>query len=165
MRTSQLAFFLFFAVIGCLTACVKDTDDLAQALGVIPNGCGTDGARFQATVDGNSYCASAQVFATGEGFSVMVTGVDLAGNTLVLQADSIAVGQQEMTAASNGLLYMESGTTYVMLPGNTGTLNINEADTTAHILKATFDAIIHNDASGAARHVEASLDVVYSVEQ
>jgi hypothetical protein len=155
MRTSTIALLISLALTGCLTACVKDTEDLAQDLGVIPNGCGSDGARFQATVDGNSYCASAQVIATGEGFSVTVTGVDLTGNTLVLQ---------EMTEASNGLLYMESGTTYVMLPGNTGTLTITEADTTAHILKATFDAILHNDASGDARHLAASLDVVYTVE-
>ena len=165
MRTSTLALLISTVLLGCLAACVKDTEDLAQDLGVLPNGCGTDGARFQATVNGDSYCASAQVIATGEGFSVTVTGVDLTGNTLILQADSIAVGQQEMTEAGNGLLYMESGTTYVMLPGNTGTLTITEADTTAHILKATFDAILHNDASGDARHLAASLDVVYTVEQ
>ena len=156
---------LLLAIIIGLTACQKDTTEVAQDVGVLPQGCGSDGARLQATVDGNSYCASAQVVAVGEGFSVTVTGVDLTGNTIILQADSIGMGTQPITEANNGILLIQNGTTYVVLPGNSGTLHITEADTTAHVFKASFDVTLQNDVSGQSRAVQGSLDVVYTEEQ
>ncbi len=156
---------LLLSIIVGLTACEKDTTEVAQDVGVLPQGCGSDGARLQATVDGNTYCASAQVLAVGEGFSVTVTGVDLTGNTIILQADSIGVGTQPITEANNGILLMENGTTFVMLPGNLGTLHITEADTSARVFKATFDVNLQNDVSGQSRAVQGSVDVVYTLEQ
>jgi hypothetical protein len=159
MRPNTLVILL---ALGALTACQKETQELAQDAGLLPSTCGQAGARVQATIDGNSYCGNAQVLATGDEGSVMVTGIDLLGNTLVIQLDSLALGQQAITDATNGLLYMASGTPYVVEPGNPGTLTITQVDTSARTVKADFDAMLRNEMSGNARHVVGSLDVVYT---
>lgn len=158
--------YLPLAIIAiALVSCAKDTTEIAQDTGILPSTCGSDGARIEATVDGNSYCGSAQVIATGEESTVIVTGVDLTGNTLIVQADSLAIGVHEVTDANNGILYMAASTPYVIMPGDPGTLTITQVDTTAHVLKASFEAQLHNEMSGAVRQVQGSLDVVYTVEQ
>lgn len=145
-----------------LGACLKDTEELAQDAGVLPASCGSDGARIQATVDGSSYCASAQVHAVGDGQSVIVTGVGLTGTTLVVQMDSIAVGTQSITEASNGVLYMENGTSYTVLPNQTGNLHITQLDTAARTIKAAIDVTLQNEASGSSRAISANIDVHWS---
>ena len=162
MRMNTLPLLAIALLTAGLVSCAKDTEDLAQSAGILPSTCGSDGARVQATVDGNSYCGNAQVLATGDEGSVMVTGIDLLGNTLVIQLDSLALGQQAITDATNGLLYMASGTPYVVEPGNPGTLTITQVDTSARTVKADFDAMLRNEMSGNARHVVGSLDVVYT---
>jgi len=159
MRKSALPAFLL-----CLlaTSCAKDAAELAQDVGVIPAGCGANGARMQATIDGASYCASAHVHAIGTDDAVVVTGVDLAGNTLVLQADTLGVGDHLISEAQNGLLYMHMGTAYVVGPQQTGTLSITQHDPAARALKASFNASVYNEASGATRAVQGDIDVVYS---
>ncbi len=145
-----------------LTACMKDAEDVAQDSGVLPSTCGSPGNRLQATVDGGSYCANGQVVATGDGASVVVTGVSLLGTTLILQIDSLSIGTQAITEASNGLLYLENGTSYVVMPTEAGSITITEADTSARTLKAHFNATLRNEMSGAARQVQGQVDVAWT---
>jgi hypothetical protein len=152
---------LFLAIALVLASCAKD--ELAREVGLVPATCGTDGARLSATVNGSSYCASAQLVATGDSTTVIVTGVDLSGSTLVLQFDTLAVGTHVVTEAANGLLYMHNGTGFVVGPGQTGTLQITAHDASAHRLKAHFEAVLFNEASGTTRSVEGEVDVTYTV--
>ncbi len=82
----------FLVVAMSLVSCAKDVQEVAQEVGLIPSGCGSDGARLQATIGETSYCAGAQILATGDGSSAIITGIDFAGNTLVLQLDSLSTG-------------------------------------------------------------------------
>lgn len=145
-----------------LAACAKEAEDLAQDSGVLPSSCGSAGARLQATIGGASYCANGQVIATGDGASVVVTGVSLLGTTLIVQIDSVATGAFTVTEAANSLLYMENGTSYTLLPPDAGTITITHADTLARSLKADFSATLRNEMSGASRSVQGQLDVVWT---
>ncbi len=158
--------FLFpstLVLIAGLASCQKDTTEVARDLGVLPSTCGQDGARMQATIDGASYCGNAQLIATGDEGTVIITGIDLTGNTLIVQVDSLAVGEQDITEATNGVMYMHNGSPYVVMPGETGTLTITQVDTTAHVLKANFSVTLRNDMNGISHGVVGSLDVVYTV--
>ncbi|MBK9175128.1 MAG: hypothetical protein IPM46_02090 [Flavobacteriales bacterium] len=161
MRASLPTLAALSAII-LLGSCLKDTEELAQDTGLLPSSCGSTGARLQATVGGSSYCANGQLIATGDGSSVLITGISLAGTTLIVQVDSLGTGIQAITEASNGLLYMENGNTYVVQPSEPGVLTITEADTTARILKASFSANLRNEMSGISRSVQGELDVVWS---
>jgi len=145
-----------------LSSCAKDSVDVAQDLGLLPNTCGSDGARVQASIDGASYCASAQIIATGDGTSVIVTGVDLTGGTLVLQLDTLAVGDHAMTEAANSVLYMRTGTTYTIPSGGQGTLSIQIHDAQTRRLKATFTAPVFNELNGLTKQLQGEVDVTYS---
>lgn len=156
---------LMFAATLMLGSCLKDTEELAQDAGLLPSGCGSVGARIQATVDGSSYCASAQVNAVGDGQSVIVTGVGLTGTTLIVQVDSTALGMQSITEASNGVLYMENGSSFTVMPGQTGSLHITQLDTAARTIKASFDVTLHNEMSGSSRSVSGDFDVHWTEEE
>lgn len=162
MRHKTIPLLLFATTSILFGACLKDSEEIAQDAGILPAGCGADGARIQATVDGSSYCASAQVHAVGDGQSVIITGVGLTGTTLVLQVDSLALGTQAMTEASNGLLYMENGTSYTVMPGAAGSISITQLDTSAHTIKASFGATLHNEMSGSSRALSGSVDVQWT---
>lgn len=159
MHSYQLAFLVVALV---ATACTKDSEDLAQDTGILPSTCGSPGARLQATVAGDAYCANGQVVATGDGLSVIVTGVSVSGSTLVLQVDSVGVGTQFITEASNGLLFMESGSSYVVLPGQVGSITITQADSSARVLKASFAANLGNEMSGQSIAVQGEVDVTWT---
>lgn len=163
MHYSGIALVLSFTV--ALTSCMKDQQEVAQDVGLLPSGCGSDGARLEASVDGVGYCANMQLLATGSDGSVIVTGVDLEGNTLVLQFDELAVGAHVISEASNGALYMQLGLTYIVAPGTEGQLIITTHDPEAHRLKASFDVPLFNETNGVTRVVSGDLDVVYSVEE
>lgn len=165
MRSNSLSTLALIVIIGGFTACAKDTTELAQDVGILPSTCGSDGARVEATIDGSSYCGSTHIIATGSEGTVIVTGVDLTGSTLVVQADSLALGEQAITDATNGVLYMQGNTPYVVMPGQPGTLTITQADTTAHVFKANFNVTLHNEMSGGTHAVQGSVDVVYTVEE
>lgn len=162
MRHKTIPLLLFATTSILFSACLKDSEEIAQDAGILPSGCGADGVRIQATVNGSSYCASAQVHAVGDGQSVIITGVGLTGTTLVLQIDSVALGTQAMTEAANGILYMETGTSYTVLPGTPGSLNITQLDTAAHTIKASFDATVHNEMSGSSRTISGNVDVQWT---
>lgn len=165
MRRTAPTVLSLLAILGSFTACVKDAEETAQDLGVLPTTCGSDGARLQASVAGTSYCASAYVSAVGEGSTIIVSGVDLTGNTLVVQMDSLVLGEQSITDAHNSVLYMQSGTPYVVVPGDPGTLDITSLDTVAHVIKASFAVTLHNEMSGGTKTAQGSLDVLYTEEE
>lgn len=145
-----------------LVSCAKDAQEIAQDVGLIPSTCGSDGARLQATVGGSSYCANAQILATGDGSSVIITGIDLTGNTLVLQLDSLTTGEQVMNEASNSILFMQTGTTYTIAPHVEGSLQILLVDTLSRRLKATFQAPVRNAINGLSKQLEGEVDVMYT---
>lgn len=160
MRTTTTIALL--AAFLSLASCAKETQDIAQDLGLIPGGCGTEGARLQASVGGEPYCATAQIIATGDGSSVIVTGIDLAGSTLILQLDTLALGEHPMNEASNGALYMQAGTTYTIAPSVAGVLTISAHDPDARKLKASFDVPVFNEMNGVTKQVQGEVDVTYS---
>ena len=145
-----------------LTGCIKDAEEIAQDTGVLPSTCGTQGARLQANVNGSVYCANGQVVATGNGASAVITRVSLMGTTLIVQVDSLGLGAQPITEASNGLLYMENGTSYTIMPPDQGQLNITMLDTAARALTASFSATLRNEMSGSTRAVQGELDVIWT---
>jgi hypothetical protein len=145
-------------------ACAKKAEDLAQDLGAIPEGCGTAGARLEAVIDGASFCANAQVNATGDGSSVIVTGIALDGSTLVLQIDQPIIGTHAITEAMNGLLWMQTGTTFTVAPGTQGTLTIQAHDPVVRTLQATFAAPLFNEMNGQSKQVEGQVEVTYTTE-
>jgi len=144
------------------SSCAKETMDVAQDIGLLPSGCGTDGARFQASVAGSDYCASAQLLATGDGSSVIVTGIDLAGSTLILQLDTLGVGNHAMNEANNGVLYMQAGTTYTIAPNVSGVLTISAHDPATRTLKASFNVPVYNEMNGVSKQVQGDVEVTYS---
>ena len=147
-----------------LASCAKDTVDAAQEVGLLPGTCGSDGARLQATTGEGAFCASAQVMAVGDGSSVTISGFDLTGTSIVLQVDSLGVGDQPMTEAQNGLLYMRSGTTYTNGPNAAGTLTIEMHDAASRRLKGTFQSELINVQNGIEQNVQGQFDVTYTVE-
>lgn len=154
--------FAFLVVSLSMVSCAKDAQDVAQDLGLLPAGCGSDGARLQATVGGTAYCAGAQVIATGDGSSTIVTGIDLGGSTLVLQLDTLATGEHIINEANNSVLYMQAGSTYTVAPNVQGTLNILLHDAPNRRLTATFQVPVWNALNGVTKDVEGEVDVTYS---
>lgn len=152
-------FFTLLIAAFTLQSCAKE----AQDLGIVPNTCGTDGARLQASFNGSSFCPTAQLIAVGDSSSVIVTGVDLTGNTLIIQLDTLAAGDHPMTEASNGVLYMHIGKSFTIAPGSTGSLNISSFDAQTRRIKATFQAPLFNEESGETRQLQGELDVTYSM--
>jgi hypothetical protein len=147
-----------------LSACAKDTADLAQDVGLLPTSCGSDGMRLQATTAEGAFCASGQVLAMGEEGSVLISGFDLTGTSIVLQVDTLGVGQHAITEAQNGLLYMRSGTSYTNGPSAVGTLTIESHDAASRRLKGGFQSTLINVASGQQQSVQGQFDVTYSTE-
>lgn len=161
MRHANL--LLFCVCIATLSACVKAGKEVAEELGIIPSGCGADGARVQATVDGASFCADGQIVAVSDGTSANVSGIGLLGNTLTMQLDTLAPGTYAISEAENAILYLATGTPYVSMGDSAGALTIIAHDETAHTLKASFEATLRNEMSGAAKPVYASVEVTYTV--
>lgn len=156
---------LSLAIIALLfIGCAKDTAEVAQDLGVIPSSCGSDGARLQANTGDGTFCASAQVLAVGDGTSVMISGFDLTGSSIVLQVDTLGVGVHAITEAENALLFMQSGSTFATGQNTSGELTIDQHDATARRLKGSFEADLINAQNGAVRAVSGSFDVTYSTE-
>lgn len=158
IRTHPLVLMAALLVSGC----AKQAQDIAQDLGLIPEECGVNGSRVSATFNDNTYCANAQVIAAGDGSSVMVTGIDLSGATLVIQLDTLATGDHPIDEARNAVLYSSMGSTWTVPTGAVGQLHIEAHDTQSHRLKASFSAPVQDALSGTPRNLEGSLEVTYS---
>lgn len=160
-RTNQLIGVM--AVFTCMVACTKEEADLAQSTGILPATCGTAGARLQATVDGASFCATAQLIAMGDESSVMVTGVDVTGNTILLQVDTLATGVFSISALENAMVYMHTGTNFAVDPAHPGSLTITHYNADEHTIKAAFAVTLLNELDGATRTLDGDFDVTYTV--
>lgn len=147
-----------------LSSCAKDAVEVAQEVGVLPSTCGTDGARLQANTGDGEFCASAQVMAVGDGTSVMISGFDLSGASIVLQVDTLGVGVHSISEAENALLYMQMGATFATGQNSAGELTITLHDETGRRLKGSFAADLINAQNGVVRTVQGTFDVTYSIE-
>jgi hypothetical protein len=151
--------FIYLAVaVSFLSACA--TEELADVI-VPGDTCGSDGARVQATVAGNDWCANASVLGVGDGSSVTITGINLLGGTLVLQLDSLATGVQPINEVSNGVMYMNASLPYTPLNSDPGVLTIATLDTTAHRVKGSFEVTLHA-AGGGSKAMNGAFDVQYT---
>lgn len=161
MRTIQRIGVM--AVFACMMACTKEEEDLAQSTGILPSTCGTAGARLQATVDGASFCATAQLIAMGDESSVMVTGIDLTGNTIILQVDTLATGVFPISEMENAMVYMHTGTNFAVDPANPGSITITDHNAAEHTIKAGFAVTLLNELDGSTRTLNGDFDVTYAM--
>jgi hypothetical protein len=115
----------------------------------------------EATIDGSDWCANASVLAIGDGGTVMITGINALGTTLVLQVDSIGLGPQPITEASNALMYLSLGLPYTPLNSDPGQLIIATLDTAARRITGAFEVTLHAD-GGGSRPVSGAFDVQYT---
>jgi hypothetical protein len=145
--------------------CAKDAAEVAQEVGLLPSTCGTDGARLQATAGGGEFCASAQVHAMGDGASVMISGFDLTGASLVVQVDMPDVGSHPIDQASNPILYTHAGAVFGAGSDTAGELVIELHDEIARRIKGSFDADLINVQNGEVRTVRGSFDVGYTIQR
>jgi hypothetical protein len=155
---------ILFTLAISLLSCAKESREVAQDLGLVPAGCGTEGMRLDVSVDGNTYCPDATLVAIGSGGSVMISGVDLLGTTLVLQLDESTVGQHVITEAANSVLYMHLGSTFTVAPGVEGSLVISAHDPATRRLQGSFQVSLFNELNGQTRQVAGDLDVTWTEE-
>jgi hypothetical protein len=165
MHVSKLRLFALSAAAVLLTSCAKEALEAAQEQGVASSSCGQPGARLQASFSGGAYCASGNITAIGDSASVIVTGFDLMGRTLMIQFDSLAPGTQSITAAHNGILFMSTGNSYTIHPQHPGTLTITAFDAANRRLKASFSAQLMNEMSGHSLNAQGEVDVTYTVQE
>ena len=151
------------ALFTCLVACTKEEEDLAQSTGILPSTCGTAGARLQATIDGASFCATAQLIAMGDESSVMVTGVDVTGNTIIFQVDTLTTGVFPISDLENAMVYMHAGTNFAIDLAHPGSLTITDYNATAHTMKAGFAVTLLNELDGSTRTLDGDFDVTYTM--
>ncbi|MCB0764551.1 MAG: hypothetical protein R2815_13035 [Flavobacteriales bacterium] len=151
------------ALVITIFGCTKEEELLPDLLDPGAGECGSEGARLQADVQGSAFCASAQLIAMGGSGSLMVTGIDALGTTLILQFDSLAIGQQVIGETENSLLYMHLGSSYVPT-GEAGVLEITALDTVSRNIKAHFTATLMNEGNGSTRTVDGSLEVGWTPE-
>jgi hypothetical protein len=149
-----LSALLLLASAGC------QPDELVDVI-VPGDECGSSGARVEATIDGSDWCANASVLAIGDGGTVMITGINALGTTLVLQVDSIGLGPQPITEASNALMYLSLGLPYTPLNSDPGQLIIATLDTAARRITGAFEVTLHAD-GGGSRPVSGAFDVQYT---
>jgi hypothetical protein len=145
---------LLIACAGC------QPDELADVI-VPGDDCGSSGARVEATVDGSDWCANASVVGVGDGSSVIITGISALGGTLMLQIDSLGVGPQPITEASNALLFMNLSLPYTSRNNDPGQLIIATLDTAARRVTGNFEVTLHAD-GGGSKPVSGAFDVQYT---
>ena len=156
---------LLIATIATLTACAKAGKEVAEELGIVPSSCGSDGARVQATIDGDSFCADGHIMAVSDGTSANISGIGLLGSTITVQLDTLAEGTYVINEAENAVLFMALGTPYVSMADQPGTLTISSHSATDHRLKAAFEATVRNEMSGNTKVVVGTVDVAYSITE
>lgn len=148
-----LAYALPLAVL-ILNACVKE-----DPVDVLTPGCGSDGARVEATIGNSDWCANTSVMAHGSDGSAIITGVSLTGGTLIMEVDSIGIGQQPITEGSNAVLYTALEGSFTVPSMAHGTLDITNYDPTSGRLSGTVDVGLRLNGEGPSKQVAASFDV------
>ncbi len=139
------------------TAC--QPDELADVIAPGAS-CGSSGARIEATVDGNAWCANASVIGVSDGSSVTITGINALGGTLVMQIDSLGLGPQPITEAGNAMLFSNLSQPYTPLNSDPGQLIIATLDTAGHRVTGNFEVVLHAD-GGGSKQVSGAFDVHY----
>lgn len=160
MRRTNL--IIVVVSIATLTACAKAGKEVAEELGLVEATCGADGARIQANIGGNEFCADGTIVAVCDGTSATVTGIGLLGNTLTLQMDSVVVGTHVISEGANAMLFLSAGTPYVTVGDSAGRLVILEHTPADRRLKAEFECTVFNEMNGQVRPISGSVDVTYS---
>jgi hypothetical protein len=148
------SFFVLTAIVAI--SCVKENPVADLVTG---GSCGSDGARMQATVAASDWCANATVSAVGSGTSAILTGVSLTGGTIVLNIDSLALGDQPINEAANGLLFTSLEGSFTVPQDGHGTLSVTSYDPTSGRLKGTADIGLRLNGEGTTKHILASFDV------
>jgi len=161
-----MRYLLPFVLLTALsTGCAKDAAEVAQEVGLLPSTCGTDGARLQADAGGGAFCARAQVVAMGDGATVMISGFDLTGTSLVVQVDMPDVGSHPIDQASNAILYTHAGAVFGAGADTAGELVIELHDEAARRIRGRFEAELINVQNGEVRSVRGSFDVTYTIQR
>jgi hypothetical protein len=159
MHNLRLSFVSITAAVVVLSACQKEDDPLSA---VTNDTCGQDGARMEATIGGGSFCANASLIAQANDGTLMITGVSLTEGSLVISIDSMAVGTQALTEASNGALYTSIGGSYTVAQNDPGTITISFLDAAAHRAKGTCSVPLHLNGEGQVKQLEATFDVTWT---
>ena len=146
------------ALLLCSTGCAKEA---AEELGLIPAGCGSEGARLEATVNGNSWCADANLTAAANGDEILVNGITVTGGTLTFQLDSMAVGAHPLREGRNSVLLTTFGLPYLSTDTDPGLITVHVHDTATNRLRAEFAVTLYSDLDGSTREVAGSMDVTY----
>lgn len=139
-----------------LIACAKE--DPVQDL-ILPDTCGSNGARMEATVGGNDWCANAHVQGMGSDGTAILTGVSLSGGTMVLEVDTLSTGVRPISEATNSVLYTSMEGSYTVPADGHGTLTLTDYDPTSGRLKGTASVGLRLNGDGVAKQVELSFDV------
>ena len=140
------------------TGCAKE---VGEELGLIPTGCGSDGARLEAIVNGTSWCADANLTAAANGDEILVNGITITGGTLTFQLDSMAVGVHPLNEGNNSVLLTTFGLPYLSTDTDPGVITVLAHDTAANRLQAEFTVTLHTELDGSNREVSGSMDVTY----
>lgn len=149
------ASLLLVSVAGC-------AKQVAEDLGVIPLVCGTDGARLQAAVNGEAWCADGNITAMADSNDLMLMGVSLSGSTLAFQLHHMVPGVHPLDGNTNTVLLSGLGAYHLSQDGDPGTLMVTIHDTVDHRLKAEFDVHLYSAQGAGSKHLTGSFDVQYT---
>ena len=153
MKTPILLSLATLVLVSCAA------DELVDV--VVPGDeCGSSGARVEATVDGSDWCANAGVIGVGDGSTVIITGINAGGGTLVLQIDSLGTGPQVINEAANAMMFMQISLPFTPLNSDPGQLVIATLDTAARRVTGHFEVTLHA-AGGGSKPVSGAFDVHY----
>lgn len=168
LMTTKMPYLKTFALVlpVCLLfSCAKAGKEVAEDLGLVPSGCGTDGSRIQVEVGGSSFCADAHISAVTDGHSAMVTGVGLLGGSFSIQFDTLGIGSHTISEASNALMFADAGTPYVSVGDSAGVVMVEQFDGTTGRLKASFQAAVFNEMNGSTRSINGLVDVTCVISE
>ncbi len=153
MKTPVILSVLALTLFSCAA------DELVDV--VVPGDeCGSSGARVEATVDGSDWCANASVIGVGDGSTVIITGINAGGGTLILQIDSLGTGPQVINEGSNAMMFMQLSLPFTPLNSDPGQLVIATLDTAARRVTGHFEVTLHAD-GGGSKPVSGAFDVQY----
>lgn len=152
--------FSLALVLVLFASCSKDKDDPVAPAPT--NTCGVAGARLQANLDGEAFCADASLFASLAVDVLTVNGISQQGATLTLELDSLSVGTHTMTEGTNSLLFTTTlGLAYRTSDGDPGSVTITSHDTSAKRIQGTCSADLYSPLGGVPKVISGNFDLYY----
>ena len=153
---------LYPALILLVFGCVKEDGSVALP-GV--GACGSDGHRIELSVDGNGWCAAANVtgVASPDG-EALITGLGLSGQLFAFQIDSIMVGDFAINEAGNAVTWTENSDNFTSTTTDPGTLHISAYDPTEHRIRGSVEVTVHDAEAIASRTIAGEFDVICTVQ-